>query len=443
MDEIIELEKLLKQYFKIINDAVDNAAKQQPPPQQPQPQPQQPPPQQPQQPPPQPQPAAPNKLIRFIGEGGFGCVFSPPTILTPTVKQEYPDPDTKEIDIETYDEKYIAKILNCKVSSYKEELAKHKIIMKIDPTHQYTPEMIFAGYMDRQALMDSIEEKKQTNIDLYNCLNKKLTNDSNKYYGYIIYNKVGKSLEKLEKDDINESNIKEVLRNFSAGIRDFINNLYNKNLIHGDIKTPNMTLKDNKIYFIDFGLTTESDKIFTKLHFSQNYNYPIILHYLYNTYQIIENNKYTKKDYFLYFNIIINISLPPVSLYRLFYHMDTLISQHQFSIFKNIEDVKTYLKTYIKQLLNKLDDLGEYTKEEVYILCFSEIAKNLDIYSLSFALYNLFFNNLYQEDFSLSNLVPEKTLELISKLFEDALYNTIKNPIELAERLDLIIKTIK
>ena len=425
MDEIIKLERLLKQYFKIINEAVDDATKQQLP----QPQQQQP-----------PQPAAP-KIIRFIGAGGFGCVFSPPTTLTPIVKQEYPDPDIKEIDIETYDDKYIAKILNCKEYSYKKELEKHQIIMKIDPTHQYTPKMIFAGYMDRQALMNSIEEKKQTNIDLYNCLNDKLRSDTNKFYGYIIYNKVGKSLDKLEKNDINKSNIKEVLINFSAGIRDFINNLYNENLTHGDIKTPNMTLKNNKIYFIDFGLTHKSSNLDEVLNYSINYNYPIILHLFRVIYNSIDNKKYKKEFYLDYIDNDKYLKKSFILDY-LDYHMKTLISQHQFSIFKNIEEVKTYFKTYIKQLLIKLDDNNKYTKEEVYKLCFSEIAKNIDIYSLSLALYHLFFNNLYK-DLSLSNLVTSETLQLISTLFRDALYNTIKNPIELANRLDNIIKTIK
>jgi capsule polysaccharide modification protein KpsS len=131
--------------------------------------------------------------------------------------------------------------------------------------------------------------------------------------------------------------------------------------------------------------------------------------------------------------------------------MNTLISKHQFSIFKNIEDVKIYLKTYINQLLNaKLDNISKYSKKEVYEKCFLPIAKNVDIYSLSLVMFHMFYNNFYQQsfspkdkDFTLSNLVTDKTLELISKLFEDALYNKIKDPIDLAERLDNIIKKIE
>lgn len=40
-----------------------------------------------------------------------------------------------------------------------------------------------------------------------------------------------------------------------------ISNLHSQDIIHGDLTTSNMILKDNKIYFIDFGLGLFSDKI--------------------------------------------------------------------------------------------------------------------------------------------------------------------------------------
>jgi hypothetical protein len=447
MDKIIELERLLKQYFKIINEAVDDDTKQQlPQPQQPQP------------------PAAPkliesgNKFIRFIGYGGYGCVFSPPKLITKIVKQEYPDPNINLIDINKYNEDYVAKILSCSEYSYKKEVESNMLIKKYDPKHIYTPEMIFAGYMNNRHLLNLIDTEIKTNKDeeltkLYQCLSKKLILNSTFYefYGYIIYTRIGKSCENLTKDDINKKNIKEVLNNYSLAIKNFINNLYNDNLIHGDIKTPNMTLKDNKIYFIDFGLTMNYNETIANkskvLILSKSINYPIILQLFNNIYDSIFNNL-TKKEYLQLLETEINI-LNITD--RLYLTMNTLISKHQFSIFKNIEDVKIYLKTYINQLLNaKLNDISKYTKKEVYTLCFSEIAKNIDIYSLSLVMFHMFYNNFYQQsfspkdkDFTLSNLVTDKTLELISKLFEDALYNKIKDPIDLAERLDNIINKIE
>jgi hypothetical protein len=54
----------------------------------------------------------------------------------------------------------------------------------------------------------------------------------------------------------------------------------------------------------------------------------------------------------------------------------------------------------------------------------------------------MFYNNIYQPEFTLTHILPDKTLQLISNLFKDALYNYIENPIILANRLDDIIKTI-
>ena len=336
--------------------------------------------------------------------------------------------------------------------------------------------MKFAGYMNREVLMDFIKKQKHTNtntelIKLYECLYDKLksVSDINTYYGYIIYNKLGKSLEKLEKNDINEFNIKNVLTSFSDGIRNFINNLYQNEYLHGDIKIHNMTIKDDKIYFIDFGYT---DKYNTNRNYdndnkypivlgrSLNLNYPLILHVFsklfFNDIKMSDN----KAKYVELLNDIIDKSILDLTALLksgkdLYLFVDAfkyedinlkivkLVSSHEYSIFKTKKDVVTYLKTNITNLLNNLEDNKKYTPLEVYNICFIDIAKNVDIYSLSLALYHLFVNNIYQKDFTLQNVVLKDTLKLISELFNDALYNKIENPIDLANRLDEIIKTIK
>lgn len=46
----------------------------------------------------------------------------------------------------------------------------------------------------------------------------------------------------------------------SRKIGENIANLHAKNIVHGDLTTSNMILKDKDIYFIDFGLAMKSDK---------------------------------------------------------------------------------------------------------------------------------------------------------------------------------------
>ena len=456
MDKIITLEELLNKHFKIINEAVENAgdfvASSIP--------------QQPGQP---LQPVASlggifhvqspkligsgNKFIRFIGSGGFGCVFSPPTLITPIVKQEYPLNDKIDINSDQYDDKYVAKILSCEKNAYKKEVELNMLIKEFDKGGNYTPEMIFAGYMDSEAIMDSIQDIKKTDKELYECLHQKFKKNNHDYYGYIISTRVGKPFDNLTTDDINESNIKDVLTSFSRGIRNFINKLYEQGYLHGDIKTPNMTIKDNNIYFIDFGLTDKYNKTLTDknnntypivLTNSTNQNYPIILHLFSIVYvDQLDTFKTNKAGYLELFNNRITQPIPVSELNPYFIAVNNLITSHNYSIFTNIEDVKTYLKKYIKQLLDdNLYDNKEYSIKEVYEICFLPIAKNVDIYSLSLVMFHLFYNNIYQRSITLSNYVSNETLELISKLFEAALYNQIKDPNDLANRLDNIIVTI-
>ncbi|MBS3075327.1 Kae1-associated serine/threonine protein kinase [Candidatus Pacearchaeota archaeon] len=66
---------------------------------------------------------------------------------------------------------------------------------------------------------------------------------------YINGEKLSENLEQLEYKQI----CKQIANN--------ITKIHNQNIIHGDLTTSNMILKDNKIYFIDFGLAFHSQKI--------------------------------------------------------------------------------------------------------------------------------------------------------------------------------------
>ncbi|MEM4259146.1 MAG: KEOPS complex kinase/ATPase Bud32 [Candidatus Pacearchaeota archaeon] len=55
----------------------------------------------------------------------------------------------------------------------------------------------------------------------------------------------------------NLSNAEEICK----AIGENIAKLHDANIIHGDLTTSNMILKDDKVYFIDFGLGFESKKI--------------------------------------------------------------------------------------------------------------------------------------------------------------------------------------
>ncbi len=58
-------------------------------------------------------------------------------------------------------------------------------------------------------------------------------------------------------DEMNEEERKELLKHLGHGIK----KLHENNIIHGDLTTSNMILKNDQLYFIDFGLGSISAKI--------------------------------------------------------------------------------------------------------------------------------------------------------------------------------------
>lgn len=61
--------------------------------------------------------------------------------------------------------------------------------------------------------------------------------------------------------DIIDSKDDTQVENIGKKIGEYISRLHNMNLIHNDLTTSNMIMKDNEIYFIDFGLGTTSTRI--------------------------------------------------------------------------------------------------------------------------------------------------------------------------------------
>ena len=62
------------------------------------------------------------------------------------------------------------------------------------------------------------------------------------------------------KDVVNEGD-KKIVKNLSTEIGALIAKLHDHNIVHNDLTTSNMILKDNKVYFIDFGLGMTSTRV--------------------------------------------------------------------------------------------------------------------------------------------------------------------------------------
>ncbi len=102
----------------------------------------------------------------------------------------------------------------------------------------------------------------------------------------------------LLKDVVPKFNLKENLRIFEILGKE-ISNLHENDIIHGDLTTTNLILKDNKVYFIDFGLGFISNKIEDKavdlylLKQALNSSFPEKSNELFN--KILEGYKLNKR----------------------------------------------------------------------------------------------------------------------------------------------------
>ena len=187
-----------------------------------------------------------NTFIKTLAEGGFGCVFSPPLIppiiLFDNTKQKYPS-SPSNIDFERYNNKgYVGKLMVSE--EYEKEYKNFNIVRSITKKSNHIPELIFAGTIQ--------------NININSdCRLLKL--NPNSKWGYIITSHVGERIA----DYINNNNIKLILTNLKDAITSVIKPLNDNGYVHYDINLGNITVKEDKVYFIDFG-TLENKNLITR-----------------------------------------------------------------------------------------------------------------------------------------------------------------------------------
>ena len=383
----------------------------------------------------------------FIGKGGFGCIISPPIKFNIT-----------DINEEIFTSKnYVAKLLS--KEAYEDEKKEFKEIEDIDKEGKHRSKLIYAEKMSKKELGDELVKMSRNNEteQLGSCLNekkllKKVNESDNATYGYIISTKVGTSFDKLNNykdnsidnskinsiklESCTKENIIQILKNLKISIEDLITKIYDNNLIHGDLKSPNITL-DNKynVYFIDFGFMKEYKSIQHIDSYSINENYPNILKTFFSIFPItiIPNQKpfFSNQRPITKFNLINQLNINK-SRFQNFIEPRLLQYTELFNIDYNC-------------FFNLLEDNTEYSPQQIYDNCIKPIAKNIDIYALSLFIYQLFFNIFKgQSSFNLQYINDNMNIiNAILKMFLiNALYNNIDGPEELIFYLEGIIQSL-
>ena len=424
-----------------------------------------------------------NNDFKFIGSGNYGCIISPPLQFNTLNEDNILYPLEKIISDDIYnDKKYIGKFLSCYMNSFQNEMNEFIELDKIDPEAKHRSKIIFAAYYNKKKLTKRLKQNinyffslKNYNT-LYKCLYEKkllkkiddqenLTNaNSNDNYGYIISTKVGTSFDKIELNKFKLGQIIIILTNLKESIEDLIVKLYDKKMIHGDLKFQNMTLDGSfKISFIDFGLMNNNSEIIKIANNSVNHQYSdiifIFMKIINNLSPFFNNiNKMTSLD------LITKITLIKMKFTKK--KFIEMLNDRKYAkngtilpkLLKSLNSIKAIQSSVsIKPIdyinfFKSLEDDKEYPLIDFYNECIVPIIKNIDIYALSLFIYQLFFTilglnilgfNIISFKTFNSNFIKKDTRNILYALLNNALYNNIDGPTELIIYLDGIINSLK
>jgi hypothetical protein len=331
------------------------------------------------------------------------CTTTPPISLDGlNITQEYIEHGTNIKDI--INDNHVGSLLSYNDDIYNKIFEKFIILKKHDPNHKYTSELKYAGNMSKNDFIKFINNKnKKDGNEIYKFIDECHENLKSSKYGYIISTNVGISFDRLGYDDINDNNIKDILISLREGIINFITNIFEEEYILGDINFENMTLKDNKVYFINYGKMhkyTDKDQI---KKFADGDNYPYILKRFFK----IKENEVNKEYLINFFN-------------------DNKVS-----------NPKEYIFSY-------LNEKTQYNIDEIYEKYIFSIAKNSDIYALSVFINSIFDKTLFNVGKTKKKNTDDtnNTDDLVKNLHVDAIFNKIENYDDLSNRLQQIIDSL-
>lgn len=172
----------------------------------------------------------------FLGQGTYGCVFSPP----PRCEFEEEQP---------FDKGYIAKVFFDK-SSMKEEMRIYEnIVQVVDPTHKFTPRVIIKCLTDYSSIPSDQKRRCKENLE--------------GKYQLIMENKGMDWKKFLESSIFGRKKLAVLFRN-AYTVCDGVRRMHDKNFVHNDIKPANLLFdaKTNQVNLIDFGVAMQKASIY-------------------------------------------------------------------------------------------------------------------------------------------------------------------------------------
>lgn len=299
----------------------------------------------------------------------------------------YP-PITKIIDIQDKNlENTIGKIFINNRNAFFDEYNIYKLIIKkIDPVNEFTLKLI-----QHNAYKLKKHHLKQINNDIYYHLknNKKLITDNLDIYEMII--------EKGEQTLYDFLNLKlcpiEIFKPLFLNILLGIKKLHDNNFLHLDIKETNIMLLKNKLYLIDFGISTNLYDLYdlNKITlFNQMYIYypfeTIIVNHIYIKLYSPQNVLYSINDIITFikenkYNII------ETYVDKYYNYLNNYLYPYTINKDILIEQVKTFFEHIINKEFLNIDFKQELIK--CIISIFQLYGKKIDIFSIGIMFYRI------------------------------------------------------
>jgi serine/threonine protein kinase len=213
---------------------------------------------------------------KYVGEGTYGCVFTPPII---PLNTEFKENETGE---------YVSKVLD--LQSSRTELNIQQLLKAVDPANNFF--LTYANIYPLSTFKKTDQDGRQ--MCLPKCgiksLNKQAVKETQEQCIYedvnlvnITYKNGGKDLGKCINNDIKD--LSALFKPFfglicglNVLLKTYTNNtgvIIKDALVHADIKIDNILydVPSNKLRYIDFGLSLHATELFKSQLFTQDFCY--------------------------------------------------------------------------------------------------------------------------------------------------------------------------
>lgn len=292
----------------------------------------------------------------LIGKGASGCIIKPP--ITEEYKKEY-------IEYKDASPDDVSKLFRSDLEkAFKAELKIFAGIHERDPEHKFTVALKAANAVSSSLITDNqIRACLQDNSA--HILNDELIYQIIMEYG-------GKELTNISKNSLLFTKFLQLFRIFLTGIQ----RMHSFDVIHRDIKPSNVLLSDLKFSLIDFGISEDAKRVFSK----ENKEY---LTYLY---------LYYPPEFYIAGLLLKYRNDKERFIQKLDTVLDTMQSEYMKKIFKEsqIYNIRNQLQDFINEI-----KLYNYSYHEVFD---EKMAYKCDIYGIGFLVRELGNKISYSSD---------------------------------------------